>query len=80
MRLVDAYTIRPDQLQPGDQMLFVIKAMVVGMTPAGHPLYRLYRCQWEGDESSIPQGSRIIDDEAVAESIFPTLAGVGIPD
>ena len=72
-RVVNAYTISPDQIQHGDVMMFVIKAMVVA--PG---VYRLYRCLYAG--KSILQGSRISDEEAVCKALFPSLALVAEPD
>jgi len=79
MRIVDAYTIRPDEIEVGDVMLFVVKAMVV--RPG---VYRLYRCPYPPTllyNEEIPQGSRINGDEReVCEALFPTLAQVAKPD
>ena len=72
-RVVDAYTISPSQIESGDIMLFVIKAMVV--QPG---VYRLYRCPYDGDD--IPQGARIFDEEAVCQELFPSLSSVAKPD
>lgn len=73
MRVVDAVRIWPADIQVGDVMLFVVKAMVVG--PG---LYRLYRCKFEGE--SLPQGSRVLNEKAVCEELFPSLALVAVPD
>ncbi len=75
MPLINAYTISPDNIQQGNKMLFVVKAIV---TQPG--TYRIYRCLWEGTEHSIPQGSRISNEEAVCQALFPTLARVADPD
>ena len=95
-RLVNAYTIRPD-IQQGDVMLFVVKAVV---TRPGR--YQLYRCaaadllvsimsggagdiehmsqQAIAESMRVPQGSRIANEQAVCEALFPTLARVAEPD
>ena len=77
MRVVNANTIRPDEIQPSDVMLLTIKAMV---TWNGH--YRLYQCPYpyvsHGDE--VPQGSRIHNEREVCEALFPSLARVATPD
>jgi len=79
VRLINAYTVRPDEIEPGDVMLFVVKAMV---TRPG--VYRLYRCLYPpvllyNDE--IPQGTRIHHNEQeVCEALFPSLAQVAKPD
>jgi len=76
MRLVNAHTISPDEIKSGDVMLFVVKAMIV--RPG---IYRLYRCPFEGYLSKeTPQGSRIANERAVCEALFPTLAHVAKPD
>lgn len=71
-RIVNAYTINPDDIQPGDIMMFVVKAMVVF---PGH--YQIYRCPYEG--SDVPQGDRITLEGEVAQAIFPSLALVAEP-
>lgn len=73
MRVVNAYTVRPCDIEAGDVMLFVVKAMVVR-----DGVYRLYRCKWEGKE--IPQGERIGLEASVAEALFPSLAQLAYPD
>lgn len=79
MRLVNAYSILPGEIQAGDVMLFIVKAMVV--RPG---IYRLYRCPYPprlaGGDSEIPQGSRIINEQEVGEVLFPSLAAVAEPD
>ena len=75
MRLVNAYTVQPQDIQVGDVMMFTIKAMVVRRQ--GSLRYRIYRCVWEGDE--VPQGAQVSNMEEVAEAFFPTLAMVGEP-
>jgi len=78
MRLIGAYTIHPDEIEAGDVMLSIVKAMVV--RPGA---YRLYRCSYPatllyGDE--IPQGTRITNERETCEALFPTLAQVAEPD
>lgn len=80
MTVVNALTVKPHEVKPGDEMLFVVKAMVSRADDNGKLRYRIYRCKWNGDENDIPQGSRVLDDKAVAESIFPTLTTIGVPD
>jgi len=77
MRVVNAHTIAPSEIQPGDVMLFVVKAMV---TRPG--LYRLYCCPYPLAlvDAEIPQGSRIANEQRVCESLFPSLAQVAVPD
>ena len=75
MRLVNAYTIAPDEIEAGDVMLFVVKALVV--RPG---VYRLYRCPFKMCRSDIPQGARIANEQEVCEALFPTLAGVAVSD
>lgn len=72
-RLVNAYTINPDNYQQGDVALFVVKALI---TRPGR--YRIYRCLFEGDD--IPQGQRVINEEEVCQAFFSTLADVAEPD
>ena len=73
MRLINAYTVTPDEIKAGDVMLFIVKALVVRPK-----VYRLYRCAVE--QGGIPQGSRIINEQEVCDALFPTLARVAKPD
>lgn len=80
MRLVNAYTIPSNEIETGDVMLFIMKALVV--RPG---VYRLYRCSYPpvlvvGDDSKIPEGSRIAHERKVCEALFPSLAAVAEPD
>lgn len=72
-RIVNAYTINPGDIQSGDVMMFVVKAMVVA---PGR--YRIYRCLYEPDD--VPQGDRVTLEDEVARAIFPSLALVAEPD
>lgn len=72
MRKINAYTIPPNEIQSGDVMMFVVKAMVV--RPG---IYRLYRCAYEGE---IPQGNRILNEKEVCKALFPSLDLVAEPD
>lgn len=73
MRVVNAYTINPQDIKEGDVMLFVVKAMVV--RPG---VYRIYRCKYTGED--IPQGVRVTHEAEVANAFFPSLAKVARPD
>lgn len=78
MRVINACTISPGEIQSGDVMLFVVKAMV---TRPGH--YRLYRCPYPPVllyDDEIPQGTRIFNKQEVCEALFPSLAQVAVPD
>lgn len=76
MRVVNAYSILPDEIQAGDVLLFTVKAMVV--RPG---FYRIYRCSCNSGED-IPQGSRLPPEQerAVCKVLFPSLALVADPD
>ena len=81
MTLINAYTVQPDDIKPGDEMLFVVKAMVGPKDSDGKLSYRLYRCDWKGTEDDIPQGARIYDNNAaICQELFRSLAMVGKPD
>jgi len=72
-RVVNAYSIRPDEIQPGDTMMLLLKAVV---TRRGR--YRIYRCKASEyleyfNSGEIPQGARLGGEEAVAEQVFPAL-------
>jgi len=79
MTLINAYTVQPNDIKPGDEMLFVVKAMVGYRDHNdGKLFYHLYRCRWEGDENDIPQGDRIYgNEEAICRQLFSSLARVG---
>ena len=76
-RLVNAYTVQGDELQPGDEMVFIVKAMVSRRDGDGVLRYRLYRCYCDCDIDNMPQGSQVGDMKSVCEGLFPTLAAVG---
>jgi len=78
-KLVNAYTIGPDQIETGDRMCYVVKAVVTHRDPDGTLFYRLYRCPWQGTIGDVPQGSRLGNEAAVCRELFPTLANVGKP-
>jgi len=68
-RLINAYNAIPNDLQPGDEMLFVVKCMIFSTG------YRVYRCYWDGDEFDIPQGERLLPEaeREVIKAIFPVV-------
>lgn len=78
-RLINAYTVSPDDIQPGDVMLFVVKAQVMYRDSDGQLRYRLYRCPWQGHFTDLPQGSQTENMKEVCEAFFPSLAQVAIP-
>ena len=80
MAIKDAYAITGDDIRQGDEMLFVVKAVVGWIDGKGRPRYRLYRCRWEGDERDIPQGAQIDMGQRVDKALFPTLAAAGMRD
>ena len=86
MQVKNAYTESPADVEPGDQFLFVIKAIVTV-----HGKYKLYRCPWqpgvkllhEGLDSmevlneDVPQGDKIYGD-SIERDIFPILGRAGL--
>lgn len=78
-KLVNAYTVSPDDIEPGDIMCFVIKAMVTYRDADSALRYRIYRCPWKGTLDDVPQGTSVADMESVCEAVFPSLAVVGKP-
>jgi len=76
--VVNAYTVSPMDIQPGDVMMYVVKAMVVRRTESGKLVYRLYRCLYDGP---VVQGSRVGGNEMImCSELFPSLDAVAIPD
>lgn len=78
-KLVNAYTVRPSEIEVGDVMLFIVKAMVMYRGLQGQLRYRLYRCPWDGKLEDVPQGSQVLSEAIVCHEIFPTLAQVAAP-
>lgn len=79
-RIVNPREIRPDEIQPGDQMLVIVKAMVSPEDDDGLLRYRIYKCPYPWEREGIPQGSHVPEMEKVCELLFPSLALVGKPD
>jgi len=85
MRIVDPVSIRPLDIQNGDVMLCTVKLMVI-KDGEGQLRYRVYCCPWEDPMKPfrgerIPQGSRIGEEQAVMEQLFPVVGWAdGIPD
>jgi len=81
MTIKNAYSEIPNNVKPGDQFLFVIKAMVLTNGEV-----RFYRCQWNPEgywdgrevnydfitENDVPQGDQIYGD-SILQDIFPVL-------
>ena len=76
MRIVNGYTIRQDELQEDDVMMYVVKAHVQWIDGEGRPRYRIYRCPYDGE---VPQGMQMGDPKSLAQQLFPTLANHGEP-
>jgi len=76
MPVVNAYTVVPAEIKQGDEMYFVVKALVLRKESDGTCLYRLYRCAYNGEPL---QGSQIMNQAEVCEVLFPSLAIVGEP-
>ena len=72
-RLVNAYTVSPDDIEPGDIMMFVVKAVLSDRDHNDTLRYRIYRCSWDGDIENIPQGSHVPNMEDAARNFFPVL-------
>ena len=74
-RIVDFYTVTPDELHPGDVMICIV-TLHVG--PDGHRMY----CCHQGadvDRDGIPQGSRLPGSPHLAQALFPVVDLAGIP-
>lgn len=74
MTVKNAYTVTPDEIKEGDVYLFVVKLMVGHHRIKGKPVYRMYRCPWEGSENDLPQGSQVDMTGRVDKALFPTIA------
>lgn len=57
---VNPLSATPDILQPRNWMAFTVKALIMN-----DRTYRIYRCPWEGDIFNEPQGSPLLDAEAI---------------
>lgn len=73
MTLKNAYSTAPADIRPGDEFCFVVKLMVGRKNAKGQPMYRVYRCLFEGGEA--PQGDRIDAalEPAVMRALFPVV-------
>ena len=73
MVLKNAYSTAPMDVEAGDEFCFVVKLMVGFKNEAGRPVYRVYRCPFEGYEA--PQGERIDGalEKKVMEAFFPVV-------
>ena len=83
MTVKNFYMVRPDELEPGDVLLCVVKLMVGYHTKEGKPVYRVYRCAYPADtdcmcEEDIPQGSQVIDVDLVGKALFPVVINAGM--
>jgi len=78
MRLVNAYTVNPADIEAGDVMLYIVKALVV--RPGVYWLYRCCHRPHFEDDGEIPQGARIVNEREVCQALFPSLAMVAEPD
>lgn len=70
--------VRGDEIEPGDEFVFIVKARVGYRRSDGKLTYRLYKCPWEGDDA--PQGSQIDMTKRVDRALFWTLSYVGVRD
>jgi len=77
MRIVNPISIRPDEVRAGDVMICTVTLHVFAGRGDGL-LYRMYRCPHNGPElDRIPQGSRMGDEKAVQEQLFPVVGWAG---
>lgn len=65
MSLKNAYSTSPDEVEVGDEFVFLIKAIVIDKDH-----YRLYRCAFH--HAIVPEGSKIYGD-SIVNDIFPVL-------
>ena len=82
MKVKNAYTESYLEVEPGDQFLFVIKAIV-----HHDGTYTCYRCEWQPGilsqnpkdipEEDIPQGQKLFGD-SIVNNIFPILSRAGL--
>jgi hypothetical protein len=73
-KVVNSYTISPYDIQQGDIALITVKIVMVR-----EGFYRIYRGLHSNTEE-VPQGSRIHNEKAVCEALFPTFTAVAKPD
>ena len=71
MTVKNAYTISPQNIEPGDEFLFVVKAMV-----RHDGTFKVYRCLWHPFDEGVPQGNPIYNN--TIESLFPSLIASGL--
>ncbi len=79
MTIKNHYTVRGDDIEVGDEFLFIVKARV-GHRRDGKLTYRLYKCPWPWEDNGTPQGSQIDMTMRVDEALFSTLSYTGVRD
>ena len=75
-QLKDFYSVRPNELEPGDTLICIVKLQVCHHTgPSGAQRFRVYRCNWDpGAPFEEPQGSRVCDADVVGKALFPVVS------
>lgn len=79
-RIVNPYTVKPVELEPGDVMVRTVALHVLPGRKDGELLYRLYECAWPDPQLSdgVPQGTRIYDyKDQVMQELFPVVGWAG---
>jgi len=87
-RVHDPRNVIPDDIRHGDVMVRIVKVIISGQDEDGTLRYRVYSCHWPFTDlvddaakmAHVPQGSRILGEEAVCANMFPILAQNGKPD
>lgn len=79
-RVIDPRTVAPDEIEPGDTFIVIVKGEVSRVGDDGFLRYRLYVCPYPWEEEGIPQGSHVPEMGKACELLFPSLALVGVPD
>ena len=73
------YTVRPDELKPGDVLVCTV-TLHVGYH-GEPPVYRMYRCAYPPQlgEEAIPQGQPILSNvKEVTQVLFPVVVDAGL--
>ena len=78
-RIVNPYTVRPMELEPGDVMVRTVALHVLPGRDGGWLFYRMYVCDWPDPRLSdgVPQGTRMEGKPETMMELFPVVGYAG---
>lgn len=80
MTIKDFFTVRPEELEPGDTLMCTVKLVVMHHTgPSGAQRFRVYRCEYDpGAAFEEPQGCQIAEADTVGKALFYAVGAAGM--